>query len=279
MSNSKKIFATLGMSVLALGAISLGSGQTAANTDTTAETQIQANRDGQSANRNGQRNNRGSGNLGLLNAADGTTVTATFYNADPAQGGAVVNSYSLVVGQDSERTFMTNVREAMETAGFAIMTTGPQSRIVEIPQADGEEEGNRRGNRGLRGLNIRGLDAGSTVQVSFYNGDPAQGGAVISSLSFTQGQSSESAFMESVQTALETASFAQINTGQQTNSMDLAARRAAQEERAAARAEAGENRQTGEGRGTRGQRGQRGEGGQGGQGGQNGQTAPQGQTN
>ena len=273
MSNSKKVFATLGMSVLALGAISLGSAQTTPNTDAATETQIQANRgaNGQQQGQRGQDSRRGQrngGQRGLLSAADGTTVSATFYSADPAQGGTVLNSFSLVVGQDSERTFMTNIQEAMETAGFATMITGPQSRIVELPQAEEGAEANRRGgndNRGLRGLNIRGLDAGSTVQISFFNADPAQGAAPISSLSFTQGQSSESAFMEAVQAARETATFVQINTSQQTQSMDLAARRAAQEEREAARAEAGEQGE----RGARGQRGQRGQGGQGGpQGGQ-----------
>ena len=271
MSNitGKKVFATLGMSVLALGAISLGSAQTAPNTDVTAETQIQANRNGQrdQSNRGGQRG----GANGLLNAAEGTTVTATFYNADPAKGGAVLNSFSLVVGQDSERTFSTNVREAMETAGFATITTGPQSRIVEIPQADAEGKG-RTGRGGLGGINVRGLDAGSTVQVNFYNADPAQGAAPISSLSFTQGQSSESAFMEAVQAERETATFVQINTSEQTQSMDLAARRAEREEREAARAEAGEASEQGE-RGARGQRGQGGRGGNGGNGG------PQGRTN
>ena len=271
MSNSKKVFATLGMSVLALSAISLGNAQTAPNTDT-AETQIQANRGGQ---RNGpQQGQRGPGGQnirggqktnGLLKAAEGTTITATFYNADPVQGGAVLNSFSLVVGQDSERTFSTNVREAMETAGFATITTGPQSRIVELPQADAEGNG-RTGRGGLGGINVHGLDAGSTVQVNFYNADPAQGAAPISSLSFTQGQSSESAFMEAVQTARETATFVQINTSEQTQSMDLAARRAEREEREAARAEAGEQGE----RGTRGERGQRGRNGQGG---------PQGRTN
>lgn len=275
MSTSKKVFATLGVSVLALAAIAVGSAQT--DTNTATDNQVFAHGgqrggqdDGQKMGRMGRmgqmiqgrmgaKGRQMGGGFGRLMGSEGSTVTATFYSADPAQGGTVLNSYSLVVGQDSERTFATNMREAMETAAFASITTGPQSRTFELPQADAENSNmnnrmnKRNGQQGLKGLNLSHLNDGSTIQVNFYNGDPEQGAAVSSSYSFTQGQSSESAFMEAVQTARESATFVQINTSEQTHTMDLEANRAE--------------------RGERGNRGFRG------QGGENSQDAPQERTN
>ncbi len=240
MSTSKKVFAALGVSVLALAAIAVGSAQT--DTNVNADNQVLAHGEQRGGDKMGRMG--GMGRMGQMGArggqmgggfmgAEGSTVTATFYDADPAQGGAVLNTYSLVVGQDSERSFATNMREAMETAAFATITTGPQSRTIELPQADASNNrmNRRNGQKGLQALSLSRLSDGSTIQVNFYNGDPEQGAAISSSLSFTQGVSSETAFMEAVETARETATFAQINTSEQTRTMDLEARRAEKGER------------------------------------------------
>lgn len=67
----------------------------------------------------------------------------------------------------------------------------------------------------------RSLDMGSTLSVTFYDGDPEAGGSELSSLEFVYGEDSEAAFAEQVETAASDASYITVTTSPQTETYNL----------------------------------------------------------
>lgn len=159
------------------------------------------------------------GLMGAMQSA-GTTTTVTFYDGDPASGGQQLSSLSFTAGEDSESAFMQAVAQAQQDASFAVVETSEQTRTVDLSAL-----GNARGAWDLRGLplGLRALDDGSTVTVTFYDGDPAAGGQELSTSSFTLGQDSELAFRTALEQAAQDASYATITLSPQTRTIDLSA--------------------------------------------------------
>ena len=65
------------------------------------------------------------------------------------------------------------------------------------------------------------LDMGSTLTVTFYDGDPEAGGSELSSLEFVYGEDSEAAFAEQVETTAADASYISVTTSPQTETYNL----------------------------------------------------------
>ena len=67
---------------------------------------------------------------GALN--DGSNVTATFYNADPENGGTVLETLTFTQGTSSEAGFADDFSTAVQSAAFVKITTSPQSKTVDL---------------------------------------------------------------------------------------------------------------------------------------------------
>ncbi len=75
--------------------------------------------------------------------------------------------------------------------------------------------------RGFHGIGFGRLALGTTVEVGFYDGDPAAGGTVTDTLNFTYGEDSEAAFAQSLDAARQGATYMTVNIGEQTRTVDL----------------------------------------------------------
>jgi len=84
------------------------------------------------------------------------------------------------------------------------------------------------GGFGFRGPGFRGLPfgphlaLGTTVEVTFYDGDPDAGGSVTETLTFTYGEDSEAAFAQAFAEAREDAQYMVVNVGEQVQTLELA---------------------------------------------------------
>lgn len=144
----------------------------------------------------------------------GTTATLTFYDGDPAAGGALLDTLTFTSGEDSEATFAEQFEAARATAAYMQVEVGEQTRTV-----DSSEFADGRG--GLRMLGR--LSEGSTLTAAFYSTDPAMAGAsATQTLTFMQGLSSEAGFADEFATAAETAQFVVITTSPQSYTVNLA---------------------------------------------------------
>ena len=168
---------------------------------------------------------RGFGQTGPLgkiaHLSQGSTITASFYGADPSTGAAPTSTLSLVVGVNSEMTFMKSFKELAETANFIVINTGPQSRTIELNK---EKVGNIRRRRAEDkvALMLSHLNLNSTVTASFYNANPSDGGAALTTLSFVAGQDSEMAFKNAFEAAAANAGWVTINTSAQEHTINVA---------------------------------------------------------
>jgi hypothetical protein len=150
----------------------------------------------------------------LRGLASGSTATITFYDGDPAAGGAVLNTLTFTAGEDSEATFAEQFAAARANAAYMQVEVGEQTRTI-----DSSEFADGRG--GLRMLGR--LSEGSTVTAAFYDTDPATAGATpTQTLTFTQGTSSEAGFADEFATAAATAQFVVITTSPQSYTVNLA---------------------------------------------------------
>lgn len=70
--------------------------------------------------------------LPLAGLGDGDTITVELYDADPAAGGALLETLSFVYGSDSAIGFRAAVEEALEGAAVAVMTTSPRSVTLDL---------------------------------------------------------------------------------------------------------------------------------------------------
>ena len=202
------------------GVLAAGVGFVGAQTDTdtdTGTTPSVTEVEPQGRGVGGRGHGLGFGGRGLGgHLALGTTVTYTFYDGDPAAGGGVTDTLSLTYGEDSESAFAETLQEARADAAFVVVQTSEQTRTVDLSDLDTT---NLRG-KGL-GFLERGLNDGSTVTATFYDGDPEADGSVLETLSFTDGQDSAAGFAAEVEAALEDASFVTVTTSPQERTIDL----------------------------------------------------------
>jgi hypothetical protein len=67
---------------------------------------------------------------------DGDTVTVELYDADPTDGGNLLETLSFVHGTDSAIGFRAAVEEALDGAAVAIVTSSPRSMTVDLKAAE-----------------------------------------------------------------------------------------------------------------------------------------------
>jgi hypothetical protein len=157
----------------------------------------------------------GMGGMPFGRVALGTKLSFTFYDGDPTNGGKELSTLEFTNGTDSESAFAEKVQTAKADAAYMVVNTSEQTRTLELNQADSDGRGPR--------LPLGHLNDGSTLTATFYNGDPANGGTVVETLSFTQGTSSESGFANDFAKAAATATFVAVTTSPQTQTIDLSA--------------------------------------------------------
>ena len=80
----------------------------------------------------GFRRGFGRGGLSLGGLNDGSTVTAVFYDGDPAANGQSLQTLSFTYGESSEAGFAADFAAAAETAAFVVVTTSPQTYTVPL---------------------------------------------------------------------------------------------------------------------------------------------------
>ena len=67
----------------------------------------------------------------------------------------------------------------------------------------------------------RRLTLGSTLNVTFYDGDPEAGGSELQTIEFVYGEDSEAAFAQELTTAATEASYVTVTTSPQTETYNL----------------------------------------------------------
>lgn len=149
----------------------------------------------------------------------GTELEVTLYDENPQEGGTIVETLSFTYGEDSEVAFAEAFAAARENAAYTTVNVGEQTRTLELAGDANNVFGPSLGLRGA--LPLRGLDEGSTVEATFYDGDPEEGSQVIETLSFTYGEDSEAGFANAFVEAAEEAAFVTITTSPQTYTIDL----------------------------------------------------------
>ena len=157
----------------------------------------------------------------------GTTVTLEFYTSDPATSDSSTPEQTLnfTYGQDSEAAFAQSFAEARANASYMTVNVGEQTQTLELPSdTSNTDTSSDRGNRhgGVYGaLSLRGLDEGSSVTATFYDGDPAGDAQTLQTLNFTYGQDSEAAFANDFANAAENAAYVTVTTSPQTYTVDF----------------------------------------------------------
>ena len=236
MKNSKNILLALSLAGVLTAGVGLVGAQ--ASTDATPDSADASSAVSEVQARGHGGFGRGFGGRGFGGRlALGTDVTYTFYDGDPEAGGTVTDTLSLTYGEDSEVAFAEELATAREGASFAVIQTGEQTRTLELSTSD--EENDRRG-RGL-GFIGRGLNDGSTVTATFYDGDPEADGQTLETLSFTYGEDSAAGFAAEVEAATEEAAFVTVTTSPQERTVDLSAQRGDGERRGPGRGGFGSN--------------------------------------
>ena len=161
----------------------------------------------------------------IAHLTQGSTVTASFYDADPSTAAVATNSLSLVVGVNSEMTFMKSFGELAKDASYVVINIGPQSRTIELNK---EMAGNLKRKHGDNKISrmLSRLNLNSRVTASFYNANPSDGGAALTTLSFVAGQDSELAFKNAFVAVAENASWVTITVSAQKHTINVAEMRA-----------------------------------------------------
>lgn len=178
----------------------------------------------------------GFGGLPFGRLALGTTVDLTFYDGDPAADGVSVETLTFTYGEDSEAAFAEQLAAARAEATYVTAAVGEQTRTLELNTADtgadaadgtdnDADDGFRRGFGGFGrgGLSLGGLQDGSTVTATFYDGDPEANGQSLQTLTFTYGESSEAGFAADYAEAARTAAFVVVTTSPQSYTVPLTA--------------------------------------------------------
>jgi hypothetical protein len=96
-----------------------------------------------------------------------------------------------------------------------------------VQQVRDDSRGGPHGHHGfgdeMRGMGfpLRGLGLGTTATITFYDGDPEAGGAVVNTLTFNYGQDSEVAFAQQFEEARANAAYMKVDLSEQTRTVDL----------------------------------------------------------
>jgi hypothetical protein len=69
---------------------------------------------------------------------------------------------------------------------------------------------------------LQGLELGTSLTLTFYDGDPENDATVLNTLTFTYGEDSEVAFLRQLEEAKANAAYLTIDTSEQTRTVDLA---------------------------------------------------------
>lgn len=69
---------------------------------------------------------------------------------------------------------------------------------------------------------LHGLELGTSLTLTFYDGDPENDATVLSTLNFTYGEDSEVTFLRQLEEAKANAAYLNIDTSEQTRTVDLA---------------------------------------------------------
>jgi len=152
----------------------------------------------------------------------GTAIELRFHDADPAAGGAPVTTLRLTVGVDSEAAFAAAFAAARDEAAawdaaFLVVATGPQTRTVTKDEAATLPTA-------MRWPLAMGLTTeDDTVTVDLYDGDPAAGGVLLETLSFTHGVDSAIGFRAALQEGWARADVAIVTFGPREVTRDLQA--------------------------------------------------------
>lgn len=149
----------------------------------------------------------------------GTTVEVTFYDGDPGAGGTEGETLTFTYGEDSEAAFAQTFAEARENAAFMVVNIGEQVQTLNL--ADASDGSLDRGFGHLDILPLRGLSQGSTVEATFYDGDPEANAQTLQTLTFMYGQDSEAGFAADFAEAAGGAAFVRITVSPQTYTVDL----------------------------------------------------------
>jgi hypothetical protein len=81
----------------------------------------------------------------------------------------------------------------------------------------------RAGHEGRGDNNIlHGLELGTSLTLTFYDGDPEDDATVLNTLNFTYGEDSEVAFLRQLEEAKANAAYLKVDTSEQTRTVDLA---------------------------------------------------------
>ena len=111
--------------------------------------------------------------------------------------------------------------QATEDAS-ATPTATVQQEVQQRGFGHGHGFGRGHGRDGFGGPGLGGrLALGTTVEYTFYDGDPEAGGSVTETLTFTYGEESESAFAETLAEARADAAFVVVETSEQTRTVDV----------------------------------------------------------
>jgi hypothetical protein len=162
----------------------------------------------------------GMGGFGLRGLALNTKATFSFYEADPATGATATETLEFTYGVDSEAAFAEQFQTAREAATFMKVDISEQTRTVDLSTFEATQ---RQGLMPRELARPGALNEGSSITATFYDADPASGGTVLETLTFTQGVSSAAGFANDFSTAAQSAAFVTISTSPQSRTIDLTA--------------------------------------------------------
>jgi hypothetical protein len=162
----------------------------------------------------------GRGDNDILHGLElGTSLTLTFYDGDPENDATVLTTLNFTYGEDSEVAFLRQLEEAKANAAYLNVDTSEQTRTVDLADFDETERQTLR----PRELGfIAALNDATKLTTTFFDGDPAASGKVLTTLTFTYGSSSEAGFVNEFARAATTAAFVTITTSPQTQTINLA---------------------------------------------------------
>ncbi len=145
----------------------------------------------------------------------GTTMQATFYDGNPAEGANALAIVNYIMGQEEEKDviYLVGKEEGFKAAVFIEVNVGEQSIVYDLANLD----------KSFR-LGLPFLE-GSSTTATFYDGDPESGGTVLESLSYTAGAKTavdtQKDYLIAFKAAAENASFVTINTESQSYTKPL----------------------------------------------------------
>lgn len=160
----------------------------------------------------------GMGGFGFRGLALNTKMTFNFYDADPATGATATETLEFTYGVDSEAVFEETFQTARANATFMTLDISEQMRTVDLSTFEATQ---RQGLMPRELARPGALNEGSTITATFYDADPASDGAVLETLTFTQGVSSAAGFANDFSTAAQSAAFVTISTSPQSRTIDL----------------------------------------------------------